>query len=156
MDIIRDLKKKIADIEELKDKLDQIEIDNMELEMFKKFTIDRLLADYSKKLELMTYTKFPHRCDLCQRWIEETDPEMKSIMMCQTCIDNLPKTMTTNQCEPMWGLHVGKIKQDIDNDLLDEYINVGLIWKSGRYWLVHELVMQKHYERKLGYKRVEG
>ncbi|NHN35585.1 hypothetical protein [Paenibacillus agricola] len=153
MDIIGDVKRNITSLEKLKDALDQIDSDNVDLEMFKKYTIERSIADYNQKLEKMTYKKFPHRCELCQQWIEELEPEQKSIMICQTCRVNLPKTMTTNEIEPLWGLHVGKIKQDIDNHLLDDFIDAGLIWKSGRYWLIHELVMQKHYERKLGYKR---
>lgn len=153
MDIIGDIKKHIAELKQIKEALDQIPSEQSELEIFKKYTIERVLVDYEKKLEMMTYKKLTLKCILCEHWVEDTDRVHKDLVICSTCQTNLPKTKTTNEIEPLWGLHVGKIKQDIDNHLLDKFINAGLIWKSGRYWLVHELVMQKHYESKLGYKK---
>ena len=61
----------------------------------------------------------------------------------------MKKVMTTNEAEKLWGLIPGTIKQDRRLGNLQEFEEVGLVYHTGRYIKIHEIVMRSYYEPKI-------
>jgi hypothetical protein len=91
----------------------------------------------------------PLRCSHCENWIRDDSYScIEDFILCGRCRRTISEVNTINEAEMRWNLPTGTIKQDIISGKLYQFIDDGLIRKSGKDWLLHELVMKMYYEKK--------
>ncbi|MCA1064507.1 helix-turn-helix domain-containing protein (plasmid) [Rossellomorea sp. AcN35-11] len=110
------------------------------------------IQDFEKRLERLTSLGAEIQCDECQNWVNREDTDtmiiVDNLFLCSNCGTIVNKVLTAGEAETKWNLPKGTIKQDCNRGMLDLYIKKGLIRKSGKYRLVHELVGKLYYQKK--------
>lgn len=100
-----------------------------------------------------------HRCDFCDRAYDEEPPHtIDQLMICPICRVRGRDFQLGSVLEELYGLPNGTIKRDcLPKDgkppKLQKYINAGLIYKSGVYYLVHTKVLDLYYNNPDIYRR---
>lgn len=106
--------------------------------------MDAEIRDTETRISKLTSISESIQCLLCNKWVSVEDSEemvkFNDKDVCPGCLKALTGVKTTQEAEELWGLAVGTIKQDCRRGKLDEFIEVGFIRKSGKYWLVHDIV----------------
>ncbi|MGC6586170.1 hypothetical protein ACPV3A_14530 [Paenibacillus sp. Dod16] len=162
MSIIENTQEKIIELERAAEQFALIK-DTLPFEV--RFTtqglIDNQLKELKYRLEKLTFLRSDKKCTICDHWIRnEEEPvhlfyqyntfeDPSNITVCPSCIGAMKKVMTTNEAETLWGLLPGTIKQDRRLGNLQEFEEVGLVYHTGRYIKIHEIVMKSYYEPKL-------
>ncbi|GIP45152.1 hypothetical protein J45TS6_36110 [Paenibacillus sp. J45TS6] len=162
MSIIESTQEKIVELERA---LEQFSLIKDTLPLDVRFTTQRLidnqLNELKYRLEKLTFLRSDKKCTVCDHWIRENeDPihlfyqynnsvEPANVTVCPSCIGAMKKVMTTNEAEKLWGLIPGTIKQDRRLGNLQEFEEVGLVYHTGRYIKIHEIVMRSYYEPKI-------
>jgi hypothetical protein len=148
MSIIESYKNKIAELKSYEALLSEIKIIHPE-KKYLEMLLNSELMEYQRRLEALGTGKLSYKCSYCEGYIkEEGHPTMvQGLTICRACKHTIRGVMTTNQAEDEWGLPKGTIKQDCKPfGPLQQYINAGLVFKSGRYWQIHQTVMTEYYE----------
>lgn len=118
------------------------------------------IQDLEKRLERLTSLGADIQCDECQNWVNREDTDtmiiVDNLFLCSNCGNILNKVFMANEAESLWNLPPGTIKQDCRRGMLEQYIKKGLIRKSGKYWLIHELVGKLYYQKKKDQKEQDS
>ncbi|MBD7970251.1 hypothetical protein [Paenibacillus gallinarum] len=162
MSIIESTKEKIVELERAADQFALIK-DTLPFEV--RFTtqglIDNQLKDLRYRLEKLTSLRSNKSCTVCDNWIKEDQEPVQlfyqynntadpaNITVCPSCIGSMKKVMFTNEAEKLWGLQPGTIKQDRRLGNLQAFEEIGLVYHTGRYIKIHELVMKNYYEPRI-------
>jgi uncharacterized short protein YbdD (DUF466 family) len=148
MSIIESYKNKIVELKQYEEYLNNIKINHPE-KKYLEMLLNSELMEYQRRLESLSSGKLSYRCSFCTGYIkEEGYPTMvHNLTICNSCKATISEVMTTNQAEEEWNLPKGTIKQDCKpHGGLQQFILAGLVFKSGKYWLIHKTVMKEYYE----------
>lgn len=162
MSIIESMQEKIVELERAAEQFALIK-DTLPFDV--RFTtqglIDNQLKELRYRLEKLTFLRSDKKCTVCDNWIREGEEPVHlfyqynnsvdptNITLCPSCIGAMKKVMTTNEAEKLWGLLPGTIKQDRRLGNLQAFEEVGLVYHTGRYIKIHEIVMKNYYEPKI-------
>lgn len=150
MGILQSYREKIKEAENMKIMLASTSID-FEDKHYMTLMIDSQIKEYERRLEKLTLVGASFQCAECGHWISDESSEgMKEFngyKFCNKCLTMTYSVMLTKEAEEKWGLPVGTIKQDCRRGVMDKYIECGLIRKSGKYWIIHDVLWKLHYQK---------
>lgn len=151
MGIIDSYKKQLEDAKEARDTIRNLP-DDLQDKSFLIMMLEENIKKYESRLMKLTSLGAEIQCNECNKWVthEDTDTmtEVDNLFLCTDCQNTINKVLMTNEAESKWNLPSGTIKQDCRRGMLDTYIEKGLIRRSGKYWLIHELVGKLYYKKK--------
>lgn len=151
MGIVDSYKKKMEDAIQIRNTLRGLSSDFPD-KTYILMNIDNQIREFERKIDSLTSVGHTIQCDACKQWVlheqKHTVKEIQGFMLCQTCRETTLKVMMSQEAEQKWNLPTGRIKQDCRRGMLDAFLDIGLIRKSGKYWLVHELVGKLYYEKR--------
>lgn len=151
MSILTGYRNKLSKLKETKQKLAELSSDLPDAR-YLLLMVDGQIHDYETRLQKLTSKFASLQCDECKQWYDsETEHQVSLVRgksICSTCLQTISKVLTTQEAEAKWELKEGTIKQDCRRGKLKEYIDCGLIRKSGKYWLIHERVSEFYIEKK--------
>lgn len=152
MGLIDDMKRQIEDLQKEKEELTALSSSRTGGKNFRYFLalLDNQINDLTYRLnELSGPRSSKTKCDQCQRFVATHEAiVIDSMCICNACSAGNRSMMISGEAEREWGLFEGKIRQDIHAKMLEPYIRLGLIVKSGRYYFVHKLVNEFHYSKR--------
>lgn len=149
MDIVGDYRKKLEELQTTKNALNSLPAATPEL-TYLKIVVDQQISDTEKRLGMFTSSGKPYQtCTYCHTWIKQEGipTSVGELIICDSCKATIRGVINTQQAEDEWGLSKGTIRQDCHprRGVLQQYIEAGLIFQSGRYWHIHTSVMIAHY-----------
>jgi hypothetical protein len=120
------------------------------------FSINAMIRDAEMRYERLKGKYTSIKCSQCNQAV---DDEMKSInlgrnIICERCIKTIGQVMNTTEFEDRHGLKTGTVKQDIHNTL-HTLQGTGIIRKSGKCWLVHDVLAELYYDAGKNKARLE-
>ena len=123
-------------------------------------SLDSEINKNEEMLTMLTQGKAgANRCDFCDRAYDEESPHViDHLKICPVCRVHGRNYQLASVLEELHGLPNGTIKRDClpkDNKpaKLQKYMDAGLIYRSGVYYLVHTKVMDLYYNNPDVYRR---
>ena len=151
MGIVDTYKKKLQDARIVKENLRNLSGDFPD-KVYILMNLDNQIMEYERRIESLTSLGHSTQCDECKQWIlhEERDTvsQISGYHVCSMCKGAITKVLMSHEAEKKWSLPTGTIKQDCRRGTLDIFIENNLIRKSGKYWLIHDVVGKLYYEKR--------
>ena len=116
--------------------------------------LENEISQYQIRLDKATLKFGGIVCIRCARTYEKET--MKKLTakdyFCSVCEDMIRDDMVASVFEERHHMPEGTIKQDAKatEDPLAVFKEAQLVRKSGRFWMIHEIVWKLHYEKKYG------
>jgi len=147
--IFEDIDTKIEELKKHKAMIDDIPVEFLE-KRYLQLSIENQISEFERRRDALSSGKYAYACSFCKGWIKQKVPVMvKDITVCDACSSTITKVLNANEAEQRWNLVKGTIKQDArSGGPLEEYKKANLVFKSGRYWQIHQAVMESYYEPK--------
>jgi hypothetical protein len=160
LDLLTDsYRKKIASLEALKVQLGSLQDQDSIVGLFIR-QLDTEISQYEVRLERAT----PKFGDIpCVRCGQKQEKEsMKRLTekdyFCAVCEATILDDMVSSVFEERHSIPDGTIKNDAKSpdDPLKAFKGANLVRKSGRFWIIHDLVWTLHYKNKYEDKRMKS
>lgn len=158
MDLITQYKKGLEQLKKTKEFLQDLNPLDFDLRSLI-HQIDAKINKSEHMVNILQGKTEPHRCGLCDRPYHEDEPKsVFNVKICPICRETGRKYRSASELEQKYGLPKGTIKRDFASNngkppKLQKFIDCGLVFKSGRSIILHEIVMDLYYQNKTLYKR---
>lgn len=151
MGMIQHYKNSVASLIEKREKLALLAKEIPDLN-YQVMIMDGQIRDMEARIHKLTSINATVQCNSCNiRIPDEEEETMREVMgkkICKSCLSTLSQVFTSQEAEERWNLPTGTIKQDCRRGKLDSFMQNNLIRKSGKYWIVHQLVGELYYVAK--------
>ncbi|WP_346835906.1 hypothetical protein [Paenibacillus polymyxa] len=111
------------------------------------FSINAMIRDAELRYERLKTSYSPLKCSQCLGPIKESDHSVTlgHHIICYRCLKTISQVMNTKEMEERRSMKIGTVKTDCNN-ILHSLKSTSLIRKSGKCWLVHEVLLELFYD----------